>query len=414
MKPKGPTRSRGGGVRDRIEALVRVRAGDLLPNPSNWRRHPDHQARALRSLLAEVGYADALLARREGERLVLIDGHLRSSLDPEQVVPVLVLDIDEREADLLLATLDPLAALATPEPEALSALLERVKVSEAEVRDLLSGLARSAGLPAIRPAIDPDEIPPKPKVPKARAGDLWVVGDQRILCGDATSAADLARLMGGDLADVLLTDPPYGVSYVGKTPEALRIQGDEAGGIAELLSRSFAAADPHLSPGARIYLFHPAGSLAPVFLAAFTCQGWRLHQILVWVKDRMVLSHADYHFRHEPIAYGYVPGPGRWGRGSKGWYGGDSQDSVIEIPRPGASRDHPTAKPIELISRLLTNSSRGNDAVLDPFLGSGTTLVCSAMLGRRGFGLEIDPAYCEVAVARLEQVTGERARLERA
>src|SRR5438132_11791546 len=120
----------------------------------------------------------------------------------------------------------------------------------------------------------------------------------------------------------------------------------------------------------------------------------------------MVLGHADYHYRHEPILYGYKPGPGRWGRGHQGWHGGNDQDSVWEVPRPAASRDHPTAKPVELVTRCLRNSSGRGDRVLDPFAGSGPVLVAAELLGRRAFAMEIDPAYCDVILRRWEQVTG--------
>lgn len=399
-------------VRDRVVELVRVRAGDLQANPSNWRRHPDGQRSALRGLLREIGYADALLARRDSERLVLIDGHLRQSLDPEQVVPVLVLDVSEEETDTLLATLDPLAALATADPEALASLLERVHTSSQAVQDLLDSLAKDAGLRLVSPPADPEDIPSLPDSPRTSPGDLWVVGEHRLLCGDATSATDMARLVTGKAAEVLWTDPPYGVQYVGKTKRALRIAGDVAGGISELLAQSFALADRHLAPGARVYLCHPAGSLQVAFLSAFQAQGWRLHQSLVWVKDAMVLGHADYHYRHEPIAYGYARGSGRWGRGWQGWYGGGGEDSVLEVPRPRASRDHPTAKPVDLVVRCLANSSRPGDVVLDPFAGSGSTLVACELLSRRGLGMELDPRYCDVAVARLEAITGKQATKE--
>ena len=399
-------------VRDRVVELVRVRAGDLVANPSNWRRHPDGQRSALRGLLREIGYADALLARREGDHLVLIDGHLRRSLDQDQVIPVLVLDVSEEEADTLLATLDPLAALATADPDALRSLLERVQTSSQAVRELLDSLAKNSGLRLASLPADPEDIPPLPDSPRTSLGDLWVVGQHRLLCGDATSAADMARLVTGQAAEVLWTDPPYGVEYVGKTKRALRIAGDVAGGISELLAQSFALADHHLAPGARVYLCHPAGSLQVAFLSAFVAQGWRLHQTLVWVKDTMVLGHADYHYRHEPIAYGYAKGSGRWGRGSQGWYGGSGEDSVLEVPRPRASRDHPTAKPVDLVVRCLANSSRPGDVVLDPFAGSGSTLVACELLSRRGLGMELDPRYCDVAVARLEAITGKKAHRE--
>jgi DNA modification methylase len=396
-----------------VVELIRVRAGDLEANPANWRRHPERQRAALQELLRDIGYADALLARREGGGLVLVDGHLRQSLDPDQVVPVLVLDVSEEEADTLLATVDPLAALARPDPEALAALLERVRSSDQAVRDLLERVAREGGVAMSRPLRgDPEEVPALPHTPRTRPGDLWVLGPHRLLCGDTRDPAQVGRLMAGERAAVLWTDPPYGVSYVGRTRNALRIAGDTARGLRALLEESFGAASAHLADGARIYLCHPAGPLQVEFLGAFGAQGWRLHQTIVWVKDAMVLGHADYHYRHEPIAYGYAPGSGRWGRGAQGWYGGNTCDSVLEVPRPTASPDHPTAKPVELIRRCLHNSSARGDVVLDPFAGSGSTLVACQVLGRRGMGMEIDPRYCDVVVGRFQALTGEEATLE--
>jgi DNA modification methylase len=200
------------------------------------------------------------------------------------------------------------------------------------------------------------------------------------------------------------------VGYVGKTPRALRIANDQAPDLEEFLGRAFGAAGAVLCPGAAIYICHPAGPLQAVFLRAFSGQGWELRQSLVWVKDSLVLGHADYHWRHEPILYGFAPGPGRRGRGSKGWFGGNAQTSVFELPRPKASRDHPTMKPVELVRRCLLNSSQADDRILDPFAGSGTTLVAAELSGRRGFGVEIDPRYCDVALDRLAEVTGEKPR----
>jgi hypothetical protein len=329
-------------VRDRIVELIRVRAGELEPNPANWRRHPEEQRAALRGLLEEIGYADALIARRDGERLVLVDGHLRQSLDADQIVPVLVLDVTESEAETLLATLDPLAALAKPDAAALGALLERVEAADASVRQLLERLAHEAGLDPALPA-SPDDIPPAPP-PRTRAGDLWLLGEHRLLCGDATDPSDITRLMAGERAEVLWTDPPYGVDYVGKTSKAMTIAGDGPEGLGELLHRAFAVVGPALAPGAAIYLWHQSGPGALEALKAFAEQGWRLHQTLIWAKDTLVLGHTDYHYRHEPIAFGYAPGGGRRGRGGAGWYGGDAEDSIFEISRPTASREHPTMK----------------------------------------------------------------------
>jgi DNA modification methylase len=392
--------------------LTRVRAGDLLANRGNWRRHPERQRAALRGVLRQIGYADALLARREGGSLVLIDGHLRKSLDPDQVVPVLVLDVSANEADTLLATLDPLAGLAQPDPDALARLLERVQSSSQAVRELLEGLARGAGLPVAHLRGDPDHVPSLPATPKTRPGDLFALGGHRLLCGDATKEEDVRRLMGGERADLLWTDPPFGVDYVGKTAQGLRIAGDSAHGLDDLLHGAFASADAVIRAGAPIYVAHPAGALSVLFLQAFLAQGWRLHQTLMWLKDRMVLGHGDYHYRHEPIAYGYSRGGGRRGRGARGWYGGNAQQSVIEVPRPSSSLEHPTMKPVELIRRCLVNSSRQGESILDPFCGSGSTLVACELMGRRGFGMEIDPQYCDVTLTRLEALTGKIATRE--
>jgi DNA modification methylase len=403
--------SRKRGVRDRVTELIRIRAGDLAEHPKNWRRHPTKQRAALRGLLRDIGYADALLARRDGDQLVLIDGHLRRSLDPNQLVPVLVLDVSEAEADTLLATLDPLAGLAQADPGILQELLASVETSSAAVQALLDSVAKDAGLPVARPLVDPDWIPDPPRKPRTKPGDLWVLGRHRLLCGDARNPEDVKRLMGGAKADVLWTDPPYGVSYTGKTRRALTIAGDNPGGLGSLLGDAFSAANGVLRPGARLYICHPAGPLTAVFLDAFLDQGWRLHQTLVWVKDTMVLGHADYHYRHEPILYGYVPGPGRWGRGARGWFGGNAETSVIEVARPSASREHPTAKPIELITRCLRNSSREGARVLDPFAGSGSALITCELHNRKGYALELDPGYCDAIVARWQGTTGGIARI---
>ncbi len=142
-------------------------------------------------------------------------------------------------------------------------------------------------------------------------------------------------------------------------------------------------------------------------------QGWRLRQTLVWVKDAFVLGRSDWHYRHEPIYYGHKPGAGRIGRGARGWFGDNAQDSVLEVPRPRASGEHPTMKPPELIERCLSNSTRRRDLVLDPFAGSGSTLVACERSGRAARLIELDPRFCDVIVGRWERLTGRRAERSR-
>lgn len=398
-------------VRDRIVELRRVKAGELRPNLRNWRRHPKHQREALRALLSEIGFADAILARElEDGSLEIIDGHLRQSMDSAATVPVLVLDVDQAEADKLLVTLDPLAALAIADPEPLQALLASIETSSEEVRMLLAGLATAADVHARLGLVDPDEIP-EPSKPRAKQGEIFLLGEHRLACGDAGDRRLLRRLMGNEAAQLLLSDPPYGIGYSGKTPRRLRIQNDREEGLPELLQAAFAAIDAVLAPGAPVYLFHPAGPASVYFTDALAQVGWKIRQGLVWVKDSMVLGHGDFHYRHEPILYAGKPG-NPLARGRAGWYGGNAETSVFEVPRPKANRDHPTAKPVELVSRLMANSSTFRDVVLDPFLGSGSTLIAAERLSRRAFGVEIDPDYVEVAITRWEAFTGRRAKKE--
>lgn len=207
------------------------------------------------------------------------------------------------------------------------------------------------------------------------------------------------------------TDPPYGVDYIGKTKDALTIDNDSRGELVELLARAFSAADTVLAPGAVLYVAHPAGPLSIVFGQSFLRRRWVLRQTLVWVKNAFVLGRQDYHYRHEPILYGVKPGATSGSRiGDRAhWHADDAQDSVFEIDRPSASRDHPTMKPTELIRRCLLNSTKRGQVVLDPFLGSGSTLLACEEIGRRCIGLELEPKYCDVVVRRWEEFTGRKA-----
>jgi DNA modification methylase len=253
---------------------------------------------------------------------------------------------------------------------------------------------------------DPDDIPPLPEDPTAKAGDLWLLGEHRLICGDATDAPTLQRLLAGEQASCLWTDPPYGVDYVGGTAKKLRIKNDTVDGLDAMLAGAFKAIDGILAEGAAIYIAHPTGPLAMTFMNNFVAQGWRFHQSLVWVKDSLVLGHSDYQMRHEGVLFGYKPAQGRRGRGAKGWYGDNRATSVFEIARPKASPEHPTSKPIELIEPMLRNSSKSNELVLDPFAGSGSTLIACERLGRRCAAVELDPRYADVIVRRWEAFTG--------
>ena len=344
----------------------------------------------------------------------VVDGHLRVSLAisrQEPTIPVKYVELSPDEEALVLATLDPLAGMAATAKDALEALLADVQPGSDAVTALLEDVAKNAGLSTVQEGLtDPDAIPEAD--PVAKRGDVWVCGDHRVMCGDSTDEGDVARLMAGETARMLWTDPPYGISYVGKTERELTIMNDEEGGLYELLVAALSEAA--LEPGSPFYIARPAGALSVTFGRAILDIGWRFHQELQWVKDSMVLGHSDYHVQHETVIYGWTPGPGRSGRGRHNgsrWFGSHSETTVFDIPRPKASREHPTAKPVALIDAHLRNSSKANDPVIDPFLGSGTTMIAAERLGRRCYGMEIEPRYVDVAVKRWSDYTGGEAEL---
>jgi DNA modification methylase len=261
-------------------------------------------------------------------------------------------------------------------------------------------------LTSFETASDPDEEPPLPAKPRSRLGEVFELGPHRVLCGDARDKAAIERLIRGERAEVMWTDPPYGVNYVGKTDQTLRIQNDNPAGIPQLLQDAFAVTDPVLAASARIYLASPGGLPGLVFRQAVVDVGWHLHETLVWCKQAPTLGHSDYQPAHEDILYAWKSGPGRPGRGRHSgskWYGDNAQTTVFHIDRPTRNAVHPTMKPVALIEAMLRNSSRRGDVVLDPFAGSGSTLIACERLGRRCFAVELDPAYCDVIRDRYQE-----------
>lgn len=272
------------------------------------------------------------------------------------------------------------------------------------------------GFEPLEPPIDPDpedEAPLefKPE-PVTRLGDLYRLGDHLLLCGDSTHSSTYDRLLSAngkkEVVDLVWTDPPYGVSYVGKTKDALTIQNDSLNSeeFLAFLKSAFGSARQVSKPGACWYVAAPAGNLfLPFALALSDLEIWR--HTLVWVKDVFVMGRADYHYRHEAILYGWTPGAAHQEPPDR------KQDSVWEIPRPKRSEEHPTMKPLELIIRAIRNSTQKGEIVLDPFGGSGSTLIAAEQTGRKARLVELDPKYCDVIVTRWQNLTGLTAELVR-
>lgn len=394
--------------RNRIVGSAEVPPAELVPNDRNWRLHPKAQVDALEGALGEVGWVQQVIVNRTTGRLV--DGHARAASAlkrNEPFVPVLYVELTEAEEALVLASLDPIGALAERDQTALDTLIASTSVSDEALRRMLEDLAS----PDLSGLTDPDDAGPVPVTPWVKTGDLFELGGHRVLCGDATDPEAYALVGGGIMGDAVWTDPPYGVSYVGKTRDRLTIAGDDSD-VGTLIRDACLAATGSLRPSAAFYVAAPAGPRQLDFRAALAAAGWRLHQELVWLKDRIILGHSDYHYQHEPILYGYLPGEGRPGRGKhagSGWMGDHSQTSVIEVASPKRSTEHPTMKPVELIARTLVNSVPKRGIVLDPFLGSGSTLVAAEGMGLRCFGLDVDPRFVQVVVERWQAFTGKEA-----
>jgi DNA modification methylase len=392
-------------IRDRIIELRRVPADQLQPNPKNWRKHPESQANALRGVLAEVGIASAVLARETPEGgLMLIDGHLRTETLHNAEIPVLVLDVSEEEADKILATFDPLGAMAESDADALRALLEEVETGSQELADMLTALAEDEGILDGEDAAEivEDEVPEPPVDPITKPGDLWILGDHRLLCGDSTKAEDVERLMVGQRADLLWADPPFGIAYTGhgaskdgRANKFAPIAGDDAPDPSWL---------PLCLPTGAIYLKTTWKVLHD--WEASVAKLARLRAHIVW--DRCSHSAGEvvggYATQSEIILFA----------SSDGHKTNRFDTDVWSIPRattgaPEQRTGHPYESPVALPSRAIENSSQKGEVVYDPFLGSGTTLIAAEQLGRKCYGMEISPQYCDVIVKRWETLTGRQA-----
>lgn len=451
-------------IRDRIKELRRVGAGDLRPNPRNWRTHPKAQQDALRGVLAEIGYADALIVGELPDgTLEIIDGHLRAETTPDTIVPVLVTDLTEDEANKLLTTLDPLAGMAEVDPTKLDELLREVQTESEAVAALLTDLAESSGILAGKQEVIEDEVPEPPAKPVTKPGDLWLLGEHRLLCGDSTKAEDVGMVMGGGKINVAFTSPPY----------ASQRKYDESSGFKPIPPDKYVAWWEPIQANVREHLAGDGSffvNIKPnadgldtelyVFdLVLAMVRQWEWHFATEFCWERTGIPKGvtrRFKNQFEPV---YQFAAGNWkmrpeavrheshdvpmslgkGSGNTGWADKQGHGGVIpENRRPGKNGrrsihsglafpgnrlppftgthealGHTAAFPVGLPSFFIRAYSDEADAIFDMFMGSGSTLIAAEQLHRRAFGIEISPAYCDVIVARWEKLTGKKAKLEK-
>ena len=384
---------------------------DLIPYIANSRTHSDAQIAQIAASIKEFGWTNPILVSGDDS---IIAGHGRlmaaRKLGMEEV-PVIVLDhLSKSQQRALVIADNQLALNAGWNMDMLKAEIEDLQLDDFDLSILgfddkfLDGLLEpepTAGL------TDEDAVPEVPETPKTVLGDVWVLGNHRLMCGDSTSIDHLERLCDGQLVDMWLTDPPYNVAYEGGTKEKLTIQNDSMSNdsFRQFLRDSYTAADAVMKKGAVFYIWH-ADSEGYNFRGAASDIGWQIRQCLIWKKSSLVMGRQDYHWMHEPCLYGWKDGAAHL------WAADRKQTTILEFNKPLRNGEHPTMKPVELFEYQMLNNTKGSDLVLDSFAGSGTTAIACEKHGRMARLMELDPKYCDVIVNRWQEFTGETATLE--
>jgi len=387
---------------NRIVKYGEMPANQFLAHEMNARRHPAKQREALRGSLDSVGWiAPVLVSSKTGK---MLDGHARIeealSRDEAMGVPFVEVDVSEEEERLILATLDPITELATYDKEALDSLLREVSTGNAALMEMLSKQAEEHGLMPLlngnAPGAGGDDFDTTPEETQTRVeyGDLWQCGEHRVLCGDSTKAEDVARVMAGEKADMVFTDPPYGINYIAMRG-ADKIANDQNEATAKAVTT---AALVHHRDAASLFVCCDWRSL-PVILDAMLDANIEPKACIVWDKMRGVQNLDRYHKQHEFVLY-------------SGPYGGEETQcgDVWQFQRD-FDPDHPTPKPVGLVERAISTASSHGEIVADPLGGSGTTLIACERTNRKARVMEIEPKYVNVILSRWEAETGKQAQL---
>lgn len=388
----------------------------LLPYVRNARQHSDEQIAQIAASIAEFGFVNPILTGADG---VLVAGHGRLAAARKlglPTVPVVVLDhLTPTQRRALVLADNRLAELATWDDALLRIELEALQDDGFDLdltgfdADALAELLADEE-PQIEGRTEDDAIPEMPEEPVSRPGDVWRLGPHRLACGDATTAEAYARLFpDGERADMVFTDPPYNVNYANSAKDKLRgkhrpILNDALGeGFYDFLFDALALIMAH-TRGA-IYVAMSSSEL-DTLQAAFRAAGGHWSTFIIWAKNTFTLGRSDYQRQYEPILYGWPEGATRH------WCGDRDQGDVWQIKKPAKNDLHPTMKPVDLVERAIRNSSRPGDVVLDPFGGSGTTLIAAEKAGRVARLIELDPKYADVIVRRWQDWTGQQATRE--
>lgn len=384
----------------------------LIPYAKNPRTHSDTQVAQIAASIAEFGFNNPILVDTKAG---ILAGHGRllaaRKLQLRQV-PVIVLDhLTELQKRAYILADNQLALNAGWDEDLLRrelAALEKGNVNLHLIGFEDEELARFLARPDTSEGLtDEDAVPELPKRPASVTGDLWILGNHKLLVGDATNRTDVAKFMSGEAADLVFTDPPYNVDYEGYTEQRLKIKGDRMpdAEFKQFLEKAFGSCRNVVKPGASLYVCH-SSSWQREFQNALENVGFKVRCQIIWAKNTFAWGFGRYKFQHEPLFYAHVAGE------KDPWYGDKSQSTLWQEKKPAANRIHPTAKPVELIERALLNSSKAGDIVMDLFGGSGSTLIACERLGRKARLMEIDPKYADCICRRYQEYSGKLAVLD--
>lgn len=411
------------------------KVSELLPYARNARTHSDAQVSQLAASIKEFGFNNPVAIDADG---MILCGHGRvmaaQKLGMTEIPTVCLSHLSATQKKAYILADNKLALNAGWDNDMLKVELEDLKFSNFDLdlvgfsTEELDEIMNQDEEPEVE---DDDYTVAVPQEPKAKLGEIYILGKHRLMCGDSTSIQDVEKLMGEQQADLLLTDPPYNVDYEGGTDKKLKIKNDnmEDQAFRQFLIDVYKAADHVMKPGAPFYIWH-ADSEGANFRGAAKDMGWQIRECLIWVKNSLVLGRQDYNWRHEPCLYGWKAGAAHYFTDSrsettviedqvnvdklskdelkalcKRLLEPNCETTVIHEKKPSINDIHPTMKPVKLFGRLIKNSSKRNDIVLDLFGGSGTTIVACEQLNRRAYLMELDPAYVDVIIDRYQKLT---------
>ncbi len=397
--------------KDKMQVVYK-KTDALIPYINNARTHSDAQVSQIAASIKEFGFNNPILL--DGDNGI-VAGHGRclaaKKLGIKEIPCIELSHLSEAQKKAYILADNKIALNAGWDDETLQAELEELKTLDVDFsilgfnKDELDDLFEDCGVGG-GGLTDEDSAPEAPEQPKTKLGDIYKLGNHRLMCGDSTDKSSIERLMDGNIADMWITDPPYNVAYEGGTKDKLTIQNDDMSDdqFRQFLRDCYVAADAVMKPGAVFYIWH-ADSEGYNFRGAAHDMGWQIRQCLIWKKSSMVMGRQDYHWKHEPCLYGWKSGAAHL------WATDRKQTTILEFDKPSRNGEHPTMKPVALFEYQILNNTKSSHIVLDSFGGSGTTMIACEKTNRHCRMMELDPKYCDVIIKRWEDFTGKKAEL---